>query len=730
MIDVDDAGITGQEITAPISALGIPNYDQASRILKFNLDRAIRGNTYVQFETSVKALGLRPGDLITLNYLKEGFNRQPFRILKIAPDINYRTSAITAQIHDDAWYDDTNGQVPGNSGARRQPGSEVGLPRPLIGTVTDANGDVEFGITETATQAADGTPLIEATVAFSVPSSVSANAPGVPLLSLAPAIAATGGTLSGGTSLYYAVSAAGGGAESGLSFIVRATIPAGPNTNTVTLSGLSFPAVATGFHVYRGPSPSQLYRIASNQTITAQFTDVGLPSLVIPPPDSNFDHANFYWRLELQPEYVATLHSPNSVGNDTLEMTASAYQGATVRITRGTGAGQERAVISNSVTTLQLVSPWDTEPDGTSDFVVAESSWHAVASAHASPVQFQIPNRTGATIHISGRAANTNNEETPLDLCTVTRWVIGGAGALDADVPPVPSFGLGLSTTSGGAVEVSGISFADLTNTHTVTAGTLTLYYWWELDPQPTLALAAAIAAADTLINLNAAGAAQPGGMIQLEGEVVRVVAVLNSGTQYQVTRGVDGSTAAAHASGTTVHELRTKTQVVPFVRNFFGSPASGSWSFPIPLPDCRIVSAELFVTNLRGNSPTGSICLTATVDFGLRTLSGGQLSFQVAAFLAIETGATPDLVVDKMRSVRDVYAVIRQAPAGGPIELQINQNGALYCTLTILDGATVSNTVSGTLLPPLQGGARLSLDINMVGPANPGADLTVTIRL
>ena len=185
MIDVDDVGITGQEITAPISVLGIPNYDQAARILKFNLDRGIRGNTYVQFSTSVKALGLRPGDLITLTYLKEGFDRQPFRVLKIAPDINYRMSAITAQIHDDAWYDDTNGQVPGNSGAQRQLGSEVGLPRPLIGTVTDANGNIQFGVTETATQAADGTPLIEAAVAFSVPNSVSANAPAVPLLSLA-----------------------------------------------------------------------------------------------------------------------------------------------------------------------------------------------------------------------------------------------------------------------------------------------------------------------------------------------------------------------------------------------------------------------------------------------------------------------------------------------------------------------------------------------------------------
>jgi hypothetical protein len=731
LIDVDDVERAGQEITAPITALGIPNYDQAARILKFNLDRAIRGNAYVELETSVKAIGIQAGDLIALTYLKEGFNRQAFRVLKIAPGINYRSAVITAQIHDDAWYDDTNGQVTGNSGARRQPGSEMRLPRPLIGTVVDANGNVQFGVTESSSLAADGSPVVEATVAFSAPSSIPAGAPAVPLLSLAPQIANSGGTLNAGQSLYYAVSAVGSGeVEGSLSFIVPATIPAGPNTNTVTLTGLSFPQVATTFDVYRGLSPTQLFRIASHQTIATQFTDTGLANQVAPPPDANFDHANFYWRLELQPEYAATLHSATTVGNDTLEMGASAYQGTIVRITRGTGAGQERTVVSNDTTTLALSLPWGTEPDATSFFVVAETGWHAVASAHASPVKFEIPNRTGATIHVSGRAANVSNGESPLELCTVTRWVIGGAGAVDGDVPPAPSFGLGLTPATGGSVELSGVSFADLANTHSITAGTFSMYYWPELNGTPTLALAAAIAATDTVLDMTTAGGALPGSYIQLEGEVAQVTAVQNSGTRYQITRGVQTSDAAAHASGTIVYELQKKTQIVPFVRDFFGSPASGTWSYSTPLPDCRVVSAELFVTNVKGNSPTSAISMTAGADFGLRTLSGGQFSFQVEAFLAIETGATPDLIVASAHSVRDVFAVIRQAPVGGPVELTINQNGALYCSLTIADGWITSNSVAGAALPPLIPGARLSLDITMVGPSNPGADLTVIIRL
>ena len=731
LYDTNDIALTGQQITTTLMALGIPNYDQASRILAYNLDRAIQGNVFVTFQTSVKALGIQPGDLITLTYMKEGFERQPFRVIKIAPDLNYRTVVITAQIHDDAWYDDTNGQTSGDSSAQVLPGSEVGLPRPLIGTVLDTNGEVEFGVTETAAQATDGTALVEAVVAFSVPAGVSASAPGVPLVSLSPMVAATGGTLGGDISLYYAATAVSAtGAEGNLSFIVRATIPAGPNTNTVTLTGLSFPSAATNFNIYRGLNPAELFRIASSQALVAQFTDAGLAEQIAPPPDSNFDHANFYWRLELQPEYTATIASADSVGNSTLEMPANIYQGMVVRITRGQGEGQERGVGSNNTTALQLTTSWDTIPNSSSYFVVAESAWHAAASGNTSPVQFQIPNRTGATIHITGRAANAQDEETPVELCTVTRWVIGGSGASDAAAPPIPSFGLGLSQVSGGTVELSGVSFTDLTNTHTITAGTLAIYYWPELSPVQPVTLAQAAAATDTTITLSATGAAAAGTMIQLEAEVVQVVTVLDNGMGYEITRGMDGSTPAAHNTGVTVYELTQTIVIVPFAEDFFGSPYSGNWSYPIPLADCRVVSAELFVTNMIGNSPTGSICLTQTTDYGLRTLSGGQFSFQVDAFLAIETGATPDIIVENSHSVRDVYAIVRQAPSGGPIQLQINQNSVAYCTLTIADGTTLSNSIDGATLPILKSGALLSLDITMVGPTNPGADLTVVIRL
>src|SRR5205814_2446237 len=150
-----------------------------------NLDRSIQGNTYVEFETSVRAVGLQPGDIISLTYLKEGFIRQPFRALRIAPGTNYRTAAITAQIHSDSWYIDTNGQT--EADGRRQTNPSQGTPRPLIGTVVDAHGEVQFGIVETASGQSDGGSTVQANVSFFRPASPSLNTIGIPLLSLASA---------------------------------------------------------------------------------------------------------------------------------------------------------------------------------------------------------------------------------------------------------------------------------------------------------------------------------------------------------------------------------------------------------------------------------------------------------------------------------------------------------------------------------------------------------------
>ncbi len=731
LVDIGDSLLCGQDVVASLAALGLPNLDQAVRAAALQLYKSVHGNTYIEFETSVKAVGLGPGDLITLTYSKEGFNRQPFRITEISPDVNFQTAVITAQIHDDEWYAAANAGV---AGLGRQAGFEVGLPRPLLGSILDSDGAPQFGISESSAEGSDGSVTTQLSVAFAAPAKPARSTAGIPLVGLNPQINNTGGTIAGGQTLYYALSAFdANGAESGVSFTVAASILAATNTNSVTLISLSFSSTATGFNVYRGTNPSQLLRIASNVAVATQFVDSGATPTLVGPPDYNYDHANFYWRFELQPEENAEMSSATTIGNNTLNMPPNEYVGATVRIMAGTGAGQERTIASYTPTTITLVTQWDIPPDTTSMWVIADSTWQFGASSQASPVLFVVPNRDGMTIHVSGRAANVLDNENAYELSPLTRWSISGAGGTgqDSDVPGLLTFGL--FPTGRGTVEVQAVGFASLNNTSTISAGTLTLSYWNELNEPSSIVLSTAIGAGDTSFHLATGITAQSGDLVQIESEIMIVQQAVTNGISCQVTRGAYGTGGATHAAQTAVYFLAKKTFIMPFANDFFGSPASGSYAYPVAIPDVRIATAELFVTNSRGNSTVARESFTATTDRGIRTLSGGQLTIQIEGPLAIQTNAAPLLLVESARSVRDVYAVLKQAPTGAPVTLQVTQNGAPFCQLTIPINATISNDVDGFALGPLTEKAQIGLDVTSVTQTSgtvPGSDLTVTIRL
>ncbi len=250
-------------------------------------------------------------------------------------------------------------------------------------------------------------------VAFSVPAKPSASAAGIPLMGLNPQVSNTGGTLAGGQTLYYGISAVdANGAEGRLSFIAVANVPAGDNTNQVTLVSLSFSPAAVSFNVYRGlKSYADSCASQVDVAIASQFVDSGLTALLEGPPDPNYDHANFYWRLEFQPPEQGNISSLATIGNSALNMVPNLYNGATVRISTGTGAGQERTIASNTASTLTVTTQWSVQPDTTSYFLIADSTWQFGASSNASPVSFAVPNREGVTIDISGRAANVVDEE-------------------------------------------------------------------------------------------------------------------------------------------------------------------------------------------------------------------------------------------------------------------------------------------------------------------------------
>ena len=230
----------------------------------------------------------------------------------------------------------------------------------------------------------------------------------------------------------------------------------------------------------------------------------------------------------------------------------------------------------------------------------------------------------------------------------------------------------------------------------------------------------------DVTIN-GGATVVRPGDLVQVERELLLVSAV--QGAQCTVSRGVNGSTQAAHNAGAAVYVLASKTVILPFPKGFFGSPYCGDWSYPILLPDVRVACADLWVTNAVGDSPKSTICLTHSVANGMRTLMGGQYSVQVSGYLSVDSVACPALIIDTKRSVGQIYAGLGTA-ADSEVQVRVNVNGVPYCVLSVPAGMIVSNSVDGFGLPPLEPGALLTVSILSVGKTYPGADLTVFVQV
>src|ERR1019366_5860541 len=145
------------------------------------------------------------------------------------------------------------------------------------------------------------------------------------------------------------------------------------------------------------------------------------------------------------------------------------------------------------------------------------------------------------------RAANTADDEAVYSLSPLTRWVLGQSGGLaaDSDVPPAPVFGIALSPTLGGTLDLGAAAFTDLVNTRSIVAGTYTFHYYDEINGAAAGALTAAVLAADNIITCGSTYAA--GTLLQIEQEIVQVTGP-DTGGGLDVVRGVHSTTPADHA--------------------------------------------------------------------------------------------------------------------------------------------------------------------------------------
>jgi hypothetical protein len=725
-VDYEDARLQGCEVSAAHSALGLPHFDQAARILRLQLEKNLRGNQYVEFETTVQAFGLRPGDIITITHLRSGFDRTPFRVLKVAAGLNFETARITAQRHEDAWYERVAAEKPFEGAEILQNG---GVPLSLAGKARNASGEEEFEFEEAE---AGGEGNVEVTVRFTAPPKPGIGAPRVPSVDLVPRIRSGEGTLAGGRTWYYAVSAVNAtGQESKGSFVVEARLSGGAEGYAVELKGIRTGADAAGIRVYRGESPFRLRRIAEVSPVPTEFVDAGLSASLTPVPDPNFDHARFQWRFEYLPPTATDSAAAAMIGNSTLGMQPDEYRGRVVRIISGKGAGQERQVTHNTETEIHVSPPWNVAPDTTSIFAVSETGWRPGGLTRSDEIRFVVPAGYGGAIQVMGVAVSGRGAESPEAEALVGRHELGLAGAGDRDVPPMPGFGL---TAHGqGGFVISGIGFPTLENTRTIRTGSLVVHYWDELKSPCPWRLGAAMDAAAVVLEASSPMPAAQGDLVQVEQELMRVLEVWDAGARLLVDRGVHDTEAVIHTAGTPVYLLERHTSVMAFSKGFFGSPASGSYSRRVDLKNARIAAGEYYVTNDRGSSPTAYQAYTATAEGGLRTMVGGQYTFQFDSELAVAAHISPPIIVESTRAVRDVQAHVDQPPAGEPVLIRVSVDDEPYADLVVQPGFRDSEAVNCFDRLPLTEGARVTASILAVGTgvnSYPGRGLTVTLRL
>lgn len=305
--DPDDITLMGQEIQGSITVDGCNALDRANRVGSIFLSEQLDGDLW-EFVTTAKAVKLSVGQIILLNSIKYGFTLQPFRVQGVAPEMNWRTCKITANLHEDAWYADDLSLTGSANGTKRA--SLPRLPWPWCpNAVAPAAGDALYGATaftfslqiSYAKTLGDGSPQPVALIGGVEP--VNSPDPTLlpPVLAQQGDTAATGGSLPGsGTVIWIAAASTdAAGLPGPVSRPCQIVIAQSGSTNTGTAPVWFWDPNGVGWKIYAGMNPSKLTLQSSGTGAPPQA--IILTALVGPgeaQPDIEFD------QLQIVPRWI------------------------------------------------------------------------------------------------------------------------------------------------------------------------------------------------------------------------------------------------------------------------------------------------------------------------------------------------------------------------------------------------------------------------------------------
>jgi len=730
LVDADDVARAGSEVPGIFRGLGIPSLTQAERVLSKQLARSIDGNLFAEFSTTVKGLGMQPGDIIAITSSDYDLTRAPFRVLRLSLGLNCETIAVVAQTHDDGWYGP--GTATSGSSTGWPSAADSGTPFPIAGyTYGESTGPALY-IQEQTEPQADGGASELLLVQFRPPRQQVASVLS-PKIQQTAVIASSGQLQPGKKALYYAVTAVDSNTEeSRVSQVIQIVTGAVETAFGVTLNGLGAPESAAGMRVYRGDSVYDLLYLCDIDASLNTWTDTGGSVSPMRPPDPRYDHADFYWRTELTtPLDVASLSGTTLTLNGA-NFENDQFDGKALVVVSGNAIGWQGTVATNTSTEVNASDPF---PDGLAagdSVVIADASWRLAGRSYSDQITWEVPNRANLAIQIIGRSSTASGIEAPIEQSNLYRYTItGGVGSLlDSLLPPVAS--LDIEAPADGSLLLQNITTETLTGTATVAAAVLVTYSVDETAIPVTFALPGALAANDVTMPVVAGLTLEQNTYLQVDTEIIRVDTPTADGTSYAIDRAIAGTAAAAHANGATVTILTRSLQVVPLGAGFFSDPTHTDFQYRLLFPNRRVAGSEFYLENTRGTGPGQDTSYLQNGQNGLRTFEGGTIVLQTAGVLSIERDAANSIVLDRTRVVRDVQAFVDSAPSGGIVTIVLTADGQPIATLVVADGSAQASPFIPVGTLQLAEGVKLNYDISTVPQAAntfAGQNLSVQIR-
>lgn len=730
LVDLDDVGRAGSEIAGIFRGLGIPSRTQAERVLSKELARNVDGNLFAEFSTSVKGLGMQPGDIIAITSGVYELTRAPFRVLRMSPGLNFETLVVLAQAHDDGWYGPGTAVSSGSTGWPSSVNS--GTPLPIAGYSYDPQNGHALNVLESSASLADGGANELLVVQFRPPRRQVASLP-TPGIGRASLLMQDGGLEPSTKVLYYAVTAVdSAGVESRLSQVIQVVTGAIESSFVVNLNGLTAPLGAVATRVYRGESVFDLLYLTDVDSHLTSWIDYGGQVSPMRPPDPRYDHADFYWRSELTEQFSVV-----GLSNDSVEVYGGTLQvdqfaGCAIVVTSGRSKHWESILISNDGAAFKTADPLPSDLQVGDLFVIADASWRLAGRSYSDQITWESPNRTGLTVQIIGRSSTASGMEAPIEQSFLSRYtMVGGSGSLmDSRVPPQPTSAI--EAAFDGTLLLRKITTETMTGTSTVSDALLVTYSNDEAVPVTSFTLIAALGQNALTLPLPDVLFIAQNTYIQIDSEIICVNEPTTDGLARWIERGIGGSNSASHSGGVTAVVLERNLHTVPLGTGFFANPAHTDYQHRFLFPNRRIAAAELYLVNMKGTGPGQETCFLLNGQRGLRTFEGGSLILQASGVLSVERDAVNSVAVDRVRIVRDIQAFVDSAPSGGAVNVVIKANGAPIATIVVLSGAVQSGPVVPVGTLSLIEGAKMNIDIAAIPQgANTfsGKNLTVQIR-